>query len=212
MPLDPPLALPLQADAISPYNPLVVALVLLAAGAALAALFLLREARDAHTPGGRESFAWLFGLVGVVGLLVSGEIFWANWAGFPAHQYTELFGVAQTLYAVVMLAAAVTLYHDTDPRPFGWLTAVSGVVLFEGARAVLAFGLTLQPLVAAAIWTGAGVTAVLVLVATYTPQNSDGRRYVLYAAALVAALVALAALAMGLEAHFGHIAEAMASA
>ena len=105
--------LPLQAQApsgISPYNPLVVALFLLAGGAVVSALFLYREVRGLHSLEDRGSFAWLFGLIGAIALLISGEIFWANWAGFPAAQYTELFGVAMTMYATVMLAAAFVIY------------------------------------------------------------------------------------------------------
>ncbi|GGN23172.1 DUF981 family protein [Halarchaeum nitratireducens] len=197
------------ASAISPYNPLVVALVLLAAGATLSALFLFREARDSHPPSDRQSFAWLFGLVGAIALLVSGEIFWANWAGFPASQYTELFGVAQTLYAVVMLAAAFTIYHNLDPRPFAWMSAVCGLLLFQGARAIVSFDLTLSPAVSALIWVTAGLAAVVVLPASYAPTGSGTRRSLVYLGVLFAVVLAAASLGMGLEAHYSHIAEAM---
>ena len=198
-------------SAISPYNPLVVALMLVAAGATLTALFLLREARGTHTPTDRKSFAWLFGLLGGIALLVSGEIFWANWAGFPASQYTELFGVAQTLYAVVMLAAAFSLYHEIDERPFAWVTAVSGLVLFQGAHAILSFKLTLSPSISAVIWVSAGLLAVVILPASYTPRGSVARRYLLYLAVLFAVVLAATSLGMGIEAHYSHIAEAMQS-
>jgi len=196
-------------SAISPYNPLVVALVLLAAGATLSALFLFREARGTHDPSDRQSFAWLFGLLGGIALLVSGEIFWANWAGFQASQYTELFGVAQTLYAVVMLSAAFTVFHDIDVRPFAWLTAVCGLLLFQGANAIAHFHLTLSWQVSALIWIAAGSLSVVLLPAAYTPRGSVARRSLLYLAALFAVVLAATSLGMGIEAHYGHIAEAI---
>lgn len=202
---------PAAENAITPYNPLVVALVLVAAGAALGALFLVREARDGHGPDDRQSFAWLFGLVGGVALLVSGEIFWANWAGFPASQYTELFGVAQTLYALVMLSAAFTVYHDIDVRPFAWVTAVAGVLLLQGARAILSFGLTLSPTVSAAIWLSAGLGALVLLPAAYADAESTARTALVYLAAALFVVLAAASLGMGVEAHYGHIAEAVAN-
>ena len=202
--------LPLQgapASGISPYNPLVVALVLLAGGATISALFLYREVQGRHGPEDRGSFAWLFGLIGGIALLVSGEIFWANWAGFPAAQYTELFGVAETMYAAVMLAGAFVIYTDLDPKPFTWLTAVTGLVLLQGANAILSFQLTLEPLVSAGIWVTAGLSGVLLLPGAYLDEGSSGRRYLGYAIVGLLAVLALLALFMAIEAHYGHIAE-----
>lgn len=185
----------LQLSSISPYNPLTLALIFLAAGAIVAAIYLLREAREDHDPAQRESFAWLFGLLGFFALLVSGELFWANWAGFPAGPFTELFGVANTLYAAVLLTAAFVLYKDIDPRPFAWLTAVAGLVLLQGARA---------------IWAGAGLASLLLLPAAYLEERSGARRFLLYAITGLLIIVALLAGITGLEAHYGHIAEQMA--
>lgn len=203
---------PLQgaASAISPYNPLVVALILVCVGSIISAIYLLRESRGRLEPDDHKSFSWLFGLVGAFSLLISGEIFWADWAGFPAAQYTELFGVAVTLYAMVMLSAAFVLYTDLDPRPFTWLTAVSGGILFQGARAVVDFGLTRAPTVTAGIWLSTGVAGVLLLPAAYVGEDSDARTYLLY---VVVALLGLAAVLTGFmafEAHYGHIAEVVA--
>lgn len=202
--------LPLQGsptEGISPYNPLVVALVLLAGGATISALFVYREVQGRHGPEDRGSFAWLFGLIGGISLLVSGEIFWANWAGFPATQYTELFGVAETMYATVMLAAAFVIYTDLDPRPFTWLTAVTGVMLIQGANAILSFELTLQPFVSATIWACAGLAGILLLPGVYLDEGSDGRRYLGYLVVLLLVVVGVLALGMGVTAHYGHIAE-----
>lgn len=202
--------LPLQGsptEGISPYNPLVVALVLLAGGATISALFVYREVQGRHGPEDRGSFAWLFGLIGGISLLVSGEIFWANWAGFPATQYTELFGVAETMYATVMLAAAFVIYTDLDPRPFTWLTAVTGVMLIQGANAILSFELTLQPFVSATIWACAGLAGILLLPGAYLDEGSDGRRYLGYLVVLLLVVVGVLALGMGVTAHYGHIAE-----
>ena len=201
---------PLQegaASGISPYNPLVVALVLLAGGAVISALFLYREVQGRHGPEDRGSFAWLFGLIGGISLLISGEIFWANWAGFPAAQYTELFGVAETMYAAVMLAAAFVIYTDLDPRPFTWLTAVTGLVLLQGANAIMSFGLTRSPIVSAAIWTTAGLSGVLLLPGAYLDEGSEGRRYLGYLVVLLLAALAALALVMAIESHYGHIAQ-----
>lgn len=204
---------PLQegGGAISPYNPLVVALILVSVGSIISAIYLFREARGEHPGDDPRSFSWLFGLIGGFSLLISGEIFWANWAGFPAAQYTELFGVAITLYSMVMLSAAFVLYTDLDPRPFTWLTAVAGLVLFQGARAVLSFELTRSPPVTAGIWTSTGLAGVLLLPTAYTAEGSDGRTYLLYA--VVALLVVAAVLTgfMAIEAHYGHIAEVVAA-
>lgn len=196
---------PLQAS-VSAYNPLVVALVLLAAGGAVSATYLYRVAQGTLDDS-TESFAWLFGLLGFFALLVSGEIFWADWAGFPAQQYTELFGVAQTLWAATLLSAAFVVFRDLDPRPFAWLTAVSGVVLFQGARAILEFGLTRTPSISAAIWAAAGLAGVLLLPAAYVGRDSGARRYLLLTAAALLALVGVLSLGMAFEAHYGHIAE-----
>ena len=193
--------------AISPYNPLVVALILVAVGSIISAIYLLREARDSHGADDPKSFSWLFGLIGGFSLLISGEIFWANWAGFPAAQYTELFGVAVTLYAMVMLSAAFVLYTDIDARPFTWLTAISGLVLFQGARAVVDFGLTRAPTVTAGIWLSTGLAGVLLLPTAYVDDSADARTYLLYL--VVGLLVVAAGLTgfMAIEAHYGHIAE-----
>ncbi|MFB6129674.1 MAG: DUF981 family protein [Salinigranum sp.] len=204
-------AVPLQAPSgISPYNPLVVALVLVAAGAAVSAVYVFREARGTHEPGDRESFAWLFGLIGGIALLISGEIFWANWAGFPAAQYTELFGVAETLYATVMLAAAFVIYRGLDPKPLAWITSFAGVILLQGAHAILSFELTLQPIVSAGIWIAAGVAGVLLLPAAYVDDDSGARTYLAYGIWVFLVVLAGLTLFMGFEAHFSHIAEVMA--
>lgn len=205
--------IPLQEglSAISPYNPLVVALILVSAGSIISAIYLFREARDRHNPDDHKSFAWLFGLIGGFALLISGQLFWANWAGFPAQQYTELFGVAITLYALVMFSAAFVLYTEIDPQPFTWLTAVSGLVLLQGARAAYTFGLTRSPTATAGIWTSLGLSGVLLLPTAYADPDSDVRGYLLYA------IIALLVLAAGLtgvtaiEAHYGHIAEVAGS-
>ncbi len=203
---------PLQqvTSAISPYNPLVVALILVTVGSIISAIYLFRETRGQHSPRDRKSFAWLFGLVGGFSLLISGEIFWANWAGFPAAQYTELFGVAITLYAMVMFSAAFVLYTDLDPRPFTWLTAVAGLILFQGARAVLDFDLTRAPRVTAGIWLSAGIAGILLLPTAYTKEASDARTYLLYAVIVFLALAAVLTGFMAFEAHYGHIAEVVA--
>lgn len=201
---------PLQEGAtpgISPYNPLVVALVLLAGGAIISALFLYREVQDRHGPDDRGSFAWLYALIGGISLLVSGQLFWADWAGFPAAQYTELFGVALTMYAAVMLAAAFVIYTDLDPRPFTWLTAVTGLVLLQGANAILSFSLTREPIVSATIWATMGLSGLLLLPGAYLDEGSDLRRYLGYLVVLLLAVGAALALFMAIEAHYGHIAE-----
>lgn len=197
---------PLQTG-ISPYNPLVVALVIVGIGALLGTVYLVREVRSDLDRRDRQSFAWLFGLLGGIGLLVSGELFWANWAGFPAQQYTELFGVALTLYAIVMLAAFFVLYTDLDPRPFAWVTAISGLVLLQGARAILDFQLTLEPLVAAGIWTAAGLAGILLLPTAYADAGSPTRRYLVYLVSILLVTLAVLSLFVALEAHYGHIAD-----
>lgn len=206
--------LPLQEgglSAISPYNPLVVALILVSAGSTIAAIYLFREVRDAHKPDDSKSFAWLFGLVGGFALLISGQLFWANWAGFPAQQYTELFGVAITLYSLVLFSAAFVLYTQIDPQPFTWLTALAGVVLIQGGRAAYTFSLTRSPPVTAAIWVALGLAGILLLPAAYTTPTSKVRTYLLYV--IVGLLVLAAGLTgfMAIEAHYGHIAEVAGS-
>ncbi len=208
------LPIPLQdggLSAISPYNPLVVALILVSVGSIISAIYLFREARDRHQSDDPQSFAWLFGLVGAFALLISGQLFWANWAGFPAQQYTELFGVAVTLYAMVMLSAAFVLYTELDPQPFTWLTAISGLVLLQGARAAYAFSLTRSPAATAGIWSSLGLAGLLLLPAAYVDADSDAREYILYP--IVALLVLAAGLTgfMAIEAHYGHIAEVAGS-
>lgn len=203
-------ALPLQTTALSPYDPLTVSLLLLAAGAIIAAIYLYREAGDHQADVDRRTFAWLFGLIGFFSLLISGELMWANWAGFPAAQYTELFGVAQSLYAVVMLAAGFVLYWDLDPRPFTWLTAISGLLLLQGGRAIAAFGLTKAPLLSTGIWLTSGAAAILLLPAAYVSAGADARTYLLYLVAILLVVAAVLSGATGLEAHYGHIAEAAA--
>lgn len=194
-------------SAISPYNPLVVALILASVGSVISAIYLFREARDSHQPDDHRSFAWLFGLVGGFALLVSGQLFWANWAGFPAQQYTELFGVAITMYAMVMFSAAFVLYTELNPQPFTWLTAITGLVLLQGGRAAYNFSLTRSPTVTAAIWGSLGVAGLLLLPAAYVDPDSQTRTYLLYV--VIALLVIAAGLTgfMAIEAHYGHIAE-----
>lgn len=200
---------PLQAQsAITPYDPLIVSLVILAIGGALGALFLLREVRGTHGPDDRGSFAWLFGLIGFISLLLSGELFWANWAGFPAQQYTELFGVAQTMFAVVMLAAAFVIYTDLDPKPFTWLTGISGLVQLQGANAIFAFGLTKSPIVATGIWLTAGLAEIGLLPAAYADPDSDARTYLVYLVAALLIVMAVLSLITAVGGHYSHIAEA----
>lgn len=194
-------------SAISPYNPLVVALILVSVGSIIGAIYVFREARGTHQPDDHQSFAWLFGLIGGFALLISGQLFWANWAGFPAEQYTELFGVAVTLYAMVMLSAAFVLYTDLDPEPFAWLTAISGVVLLQGARAAFNFSLTRSPTMTAGIWSALGLAGLLLLPSAYAGETSAIRRYLLFVVSLLLVIAAVLTGVMAVEAHYGHIAE-----
>lgn len=194
-------------SAISPYNPLVVALILVSAGSIISAIYLFRDARGTHQPDDHRSFAWLFGLIGMFALLISGQLFWANWAGFPAQQYTELFGVAITLYAMVMLSAAAVLYTDLEPKAFTWLTAISGIVLLQGARAALDFSLTRSPTMTAGIWTTLGLAGILLLPTAYTTEDSQRRPYLLYVVTGLLVIAAILTGVMAIEAHYGHIAE-----
>ena len=114
------------------------------------------------------------------------------------------------MYAAVMLAAAFVIYTDLDPRPFTWLTAVSGLVLLQGANAILAFGLTREPVVSAAIWTTMGLSGILVLPGAYLDEASDARRYLGYLVVALLAVGAALALFMAVTAHYGHIAEVAA--
>lgn len=121
-----------------------------------------------------------------------------------------MFGVAETLFAAVMLSAAFVLYQGLDPKPFAWLTTVAGLVLFQGARATLVFDLTRAPLVTAGIWISAGLAGVLLLPASYLEADSQWREYLLYLIVALLALLAVLSGVMAIESHYGHIAEVAA--
>lgn len=196
---------PLQISAIQPYDPLTIALIFVAAGAVIGALYFWREARGTHGADDRKSFAWLFGLLGFFVLLITAELYWADWAGFPAEAYTELFGTAAVLYAAVLLTGAFVLYMDIDPKPFAWLTAISGAVLLQGANAINAFQLTKGPLESTALWASLGIAGILLLPAAYVDEDNVWRTYIAYLIVLLLLIAAAISGVMGIEAHFSHI-------
>jgi putative membrane protein len=152
-----------------------------------------------------KSFALVIGIIGAITLLTTFIHFLTEWAGFPASQYTELFGITLAIFSILMLAGSFTLYTGADFRPVSYLAALGGLWMFQAVNAVLSFNLTRSPLVTAALYTFAGFAGLSFLPATHIPETHRAFRWARIAAAALIIGMSLIALFLGLNAMYGHI-------
>ncbi len=195
----------MEALGLSTYNPLVFILAVVTAAGVSGAAYLLYVALGKETEEVRKQFGAMFFAFGLFAVAVFLQLLWTQWGGPP--QYTELFGVATGLFALVSIGVGFSLYKGWDLRGLGWATAVIGLYLLQGARAVTTFQMTRNPSVTFTLWVAAGLAAIGVL--PYAYAKGSARRYLAYAGAVVLAVMALAAFLTGFNAYFGHIARAV---
>lgn len=190
---------------LSTHNPLVLILGLVTAAGVAGVVYLLYVALGRETPEIRKQFGALFFVDGLFALGGFIQLVWSDWAGFPAGHYTELFGTATGLFAFMLIMAGFYLYTGMDLRALSWPAVFIGLYLLQGARAVLDFQLTRNPMLTFLLWLAAGLASIGILPYSYAKDNT--KRYLAYAGIVVLAVMALAAFLTGVNAYYGHIAE-----
>lgn len=196
---------------ITTYNPLSLSLMLVGAGALIVAAYLIYEFKDFGKKKTRKkSFAWPIGIIGGLTLIFTLQIYLSNWAGFPAHQYKEIFGTTLGIYSLLMIAGAFVLYNDLDLKPISYFSAIGGIWMFRAAQAVMEFDLTRAPLKTGAMYIFAGLSGLSILAFSHTSEGSDKRKWASIIGAIIIVIFALIVLYTGWEAFHGHIAEAVA--
>lgn len=190
---------------MSSHNPLVFILALVTAAGIAGAAYLYYVASEKETAELRKSFGALFFALGLFSLGGFVQLIWSDWAGFPVGHYSELFGTSTGLFSLMVLLAGFYLYTGLDLRMMAWPAVFLGLFLLQGARAVLNFQLTRNPPVTFVLWLSAALASVGMLPFSYS--RGAARRTLAYLGALVLVVMALAALATGVQAFYGHIAE-----
>lgn len=185
------------------YNPLVLVLALVSAAGASGVAYLLKVARGQDSRELKREFGLLFLAVGVFALGGFVQLLWTDWAGFPADQFTELFGVTSGLFAFIMIMAGLNFLLGLDLRALAWPAALMGLFLLQGARAVLDFDLTRSPFMTFLLWLSAGLASLGLLPYAYLQAQ---RKLFAYLGAAVLALMTLAAFLTGINAFYSHIA------
>lgn len=191
--------------ALSSHNPLILILGLVTAAGIAGAVYLVYVAQGKETPELRRQFGALFFAIGLFSLGGFVQLVWSDWAGFPAGHYTELFGVTTGLFSFMLIMAGFYLFTGLDLRALAWPSAVIGLYLLQGARAVLDFQLTRNPPVTFVLWLTAGLASIGMLPFTYA--KDEMRRNLAYLGAVVLLVMALAAFITGVNGFYGHIAE-----
>lgn len=191
--------------ALSSHNPLILILGLVTAAGVAGAVYLVYVAQGKETPELRRQFGALFFAIGLFSLGGFVQLVWSDWAGFPAGHYTELFGVTTGLFSFMLIMAGFYLFTGLDLRALAWPSALIGLFLLQGARAVLDFQLTRNPPVTFVLWLTAGLASIGMLPFTYA--RDDMRRNLAYLGAIVLLVMALAAFITGVNGFYGHIAE-----
>ena len=189
------------------YNPLVLVLALVAVAGASGVVYLLKVARGADSPVLRREFGLLFLAVGIFSLGGFIQLLWTDWAGFPAGHFTELFGVTSGLFAFIMIMAGLNFIIGLELRALAWASALVGLFLLQGARAVLDFEMTRSPFMTFLLWLSAGLASIGMLPYAYLDKQ---RQTLAYLGAAALGLMALAALVTGLAAFYDHIARVAA--
>ncbi|GIU93148.1 MAG: hypothetical protein KatS3mg011_2054 [Acidimicrobiia bacterium] len=194
---------------LSSHNPLILILALVtAAGAAGAAYLGVYVARGKDGPEVRKQFGALFFLIGLFALGGFAQLVLTDWAGFPAGHYSELFGVSTGLFSFLLIVAGFLLYNDMSLAPLSWASALIGLYLLQGARAVLAFDLTRNPPLTFLMWLAAGLAALGMLPYAYVGEET--RRRLAWAGVVVLGLMTVAAAVTGIAGFYGHIEEIVA--
>jgi putative membrane protein len=191
------------------YNPLVLVLALVAVAGASGVVYLLKVARGSDGPVLRREFGLLFLAVGIFSLGGFIQLLWTDWAGFPAGHFTELFGVTSGLFAFLMIMAGLNFIIGLELRALAWASALIGLFLLQGARAVLDFEMTRSPFMTFILWLSAGLASIGMLPYAYLDKQ---RQTLAYLGAAALGIMALAALVTGLAAFYDHIAQVVRGA
>ncbi len=133
-------------QALSSHNPLVLIPGVVTAAGVAGAVYLYFVATGREIPELRKSFGALFFALGLFSLGGFVQLIWSDWAGFPAGHDSELFGTSTGLFSLMLIMAGFFLYTGLDLRVLAWPAALMGLLLLQGARAVLDFQLTRNPL------------------------------------------------------------------
>ena len=193
-------------EGLSSHNPLIVILGLVTAAGVAGIAYLAYVALGRETREIRRGFGALFTLIGVFAVGGFVQLIWSDWAGFPAEHYTELFGVTTGLFSFLMVSAGVLMLAGYDLKPLSWPSALIGLMLLQGARAVLAFDLTRNPAMTFLIWLFAGIAGVGMVPFAYAPEGSRARRYLAVAGIVALLIMTIGAFVTGFNGFYGHIA------
>ncbi|GAP62134.1 putative membrane protein [Ardenticatena maritima] len=193
---------------LSSHNPLILILALVTAAGAAGAAYLAYVAMGKETPEIRKQFGAIFFITGLFSLGGFAQLILTDWAGFPAGHYSELFGVTTGLFSFMLIIAGFLLYNNMSLTALAWPSAVIGLYLLQGARAVLDFDLTRRPTVTFILWLAAGLASIGML--PYAYANEENRRKLAWLGVIVLVVMAAAAALTGVLGFYGHIEEVVA--
>lgn len=131
-------------------------------------VYLLKVARGKDSLELRREFGLIFLTAGNFTLGGLMQLIWTDWAtGRPVDHFTELFGVTSGLFAFVMTMAGLNFLMGFELKALAWPVLLVGLFLLQGARAVLDFELTLNPLMTFLLWFSAGLASIGMLPYAY---------------------------------------------
>ena len=154
----------------------VVAAFLLAMGSLMLQYNSKERRIDDQTKNLRLSFAIAAGASGFY-LFISGLGISLIWPfTISSGVYNVLFGGIATMGGLILLASAIVLARNTDPRPVTYFAAIGGLYALIDAYGITRYNLTSSPLIATLGYLGFAAPAILSVPAA---QFADKRwRYV----------------------------------
>lgn len=192
---------------LSSHNPLITILALVTAAGVAGAAYMVYVARGKDSPELRKEFGVIFFAIGLFSLGGFVQLIWTDWSGFPAEQYSELYGTTTGVFAFMLIVAGFLLYQGMNLRALAWPAALMSLFILQGSRAVLDFQLTKSPTATFVLWLAAGLAGLGLLPFSYT--EGSARQKWAYAGAVVLGIMALAAAVTGVGGFYGHIASAV---
>lgn len=138
--------------------------------------------------------------LGMTGFFLAVNGFFVMWSGTFAAHYTVMFGGVMTLGGLLVTAGSLALYLNVSLSALSYLAGVFGTYVAVVAYAVLDYGLTKTPDLAALGY----LSAAGALWGSVLGVNSDNKM-LRYLFAILAVLFAIAWLYQGFEFTLGHL-------
>jgi uncharacterized membrane protein len=155
------------------------------------------EEKDEHL---RRGFAAAIAACGFY-LLLSGLAISLTWPfAISSGVYNVLFGGIATLGGLVLIAGAIVLFFNANPRPISYFATLVGLYGVVDAYAILTYGLTSSPLLSALGYLSFVAPAVLSVPAAHLENKLWKRLFIVF---LI--LFAVAWLYQAANFTFGHL-------